>query len=476
MFERWLKRTSGPEPLDLTRHRPTEFVGKTVTVDGRDYLIGHRVRQNNQGFLHRLVNQLSGLCQHAIQIRVEYMQAPDAARAASLAKAKLTADMRATLMSTGNIGQVPFITVTQAHGGSFELHETGWGTLGHESEPPGVEGIREAEALFKQANYGAATARLERVLADHPYHTVALKDLASCHMALGNPVKALAGYTRAVEIEPNIVLYRGSQLWAANNCPRRYQARILFDDLQTRHPHLRDFDYQGIRAYLGAGESTKARDLLGRASLRQHEAEQLRAVVDAAVQAHELFASLENRMMQPSLGIPKSEEILRLLEEMSASYPLDPFIQANLGCALGKVGEHQRAAKLLMSAAGGIADRFVTVCWTNAAYCLIALSQWKPAMALLKMTMDTLKKTSNGRVEPRDVPGIAVWIGRAGAVQESMDPSAAELLDRAIIDCPDPSLIGSEIREMAALLHKFKTEVARAPTWTGPSSSTPTLN
>src|SRR6185295_4046468 len=112
MFERWFKRApSDPELLDLKRHKPTEFSGKTVGLDGRDYRIGGRVRESNQGYAHRLTNQISGLCQHVIQIRPEYIQAPETALSASRQKAEATSSLRAGMRSKGNSVEIPPITV-----------------------------------------------------------------------------------------------------------------------------------------------------------------------------------------------------------------------------------------------------------------------------------------------------------------------------------------------------------------------------
>jgi tetratricopeptide (TPR) repeat protein len=341
--------------------------------------------------------------------------------------------------------------------------------FGHVSAPAGAEGISESRALMSRGDHVAAVGRLEQVLAHHPYHTVALTTLAGCHSSRGDHVKALELYTRAVEIEPNLAFYRGGQVSIALSCPRRYMASKLFNDLQARHPHLRDFDYYGIHAYLLVGEPGKARELFERAALRKREADELRPVVEAAVQAHERYMTLEGQRYaflqvpsgQSTHAAPTDEEMLRVLEETHASYPANPFIEANLGVMLSKAGEHQRAASLLISAAGGLPDGLVPYCWANAAYCLIALSQWGPAMMLLKTTMGVLKKGPSGHVEPCDVPGIVNWIFKAGTVVvESLNPAEAELLDRAVVDCPDPSLIGPEIREMAALLRKFRLQAS----------------
>ena len=77
MFKGWFKRSVGAEPLDLTRHKPADFEGKSVTLDDREYLVGRSFRQGDQGHAHLLIDRVSGVCQRVIQIRIEYMRAPE---------------------------------------------------------------------------------------------------------------------------------------------------------------------------------------------------------------------------------------------------------------------------------------------------------------------------------------------------------------------------------------------------------------
>ena len=100
----------------------------------------------------------------------------------------------------------------------------------------------------------------------------------------------------------------------------------------------------------------------------------------------------------------------------------------------------------------------VPLCWANAAYCMIALSQWRSAMMLLEQSMRVLKERCNGKVEPFDVPGIGSWIRSDVMAMEAHAPQAAEALQRALQQCPDRSLIGPEILEMAELLQRASAE------------------
>jgi tetratricopeptide (TPR) repeat protein len=362
----------------------------------------------------------------------------------------------------GNRVEIPPITVRQAHGGSFELHETSWGMMGHDAEPPAVEAINEAVGLMRRGDHGAAISGLERVLVTYPNHTSALITLSGCYAALGDPVKALAKCDRAVEIEPNLALYRAQQIINAVNCPRRHQASTLFDDFQRRYPLLRDYDYYGIHAYLRTGEAPKANETLQRASaLQPEEVGNLRPAVEAAVRAHQGFADLDRKVRQGGSEMRASEETLSVLKRLYADCAVDPFIQANFGLALARAGEHQQAAGLLVSAAGGVPERLVPHCWANAAYSLIASADWKRAMLLLDMSMSALTAAAKGPIPPCDAPGIATWIDRTGVI-EPIKPNAADVMERALAQCPDASLVTPAIRDLLVLLRQFQSQVGSA--------------
>src|SRR6185503_15533896 len=212
MFDRWLRRFKG-NVLDLTRHQPSDFAGKIVVLNEREYEIGANVRvSDEQGHAHRLINRMSGLCLHMIQIRPEYQVAPDKAWAISKEKESATAFLCDAERVEGRPGVICPLTALQGCGGSFELHEIPFGMFGHESPPVAREAFDAANMLGEKRDYQGAIAILERVVAEHPNHTVALNNLAAYHLELGEYNEALARIGRAVEIEPNHSKYRGSQL------------------------------------------------------------------------------------------------------------------------------------------------------------------------------------------------------------------------------------------------------------------------
>lgn len=460
MFDRWLRRFKG-NVLDLTRHQPSDFAGKIVVLNEREYVIGANVRTSNQGYSHRLINRVSGLCLHLIQIRPEYQRALDTAWAISSEKQAATTLLRDADRVEGRPEVICLLTARQGCGGSFELHEIPWGMFGHET-PLAAEGaINVANALENKRDYQGAITMFERVVAEHPNHTVALNNLASCHFELGQYVEALAPISHAVEIEPNYSKYRGSHLIIGAHCPARRHAPTLYDDLKGAFPHVGDYDFYGIHAYLRIGEPERAREVLLRAKLPRTDAESLGATVERAVQARNSYDAVRSQLSAKGNHLPQEaqeeqEELLSFLETVHAAYEDDPDIQASLGFRLRAAGSYERASTLLLRAASGIQYRLNAECWTNAAYCLIMLGDWPRAMKLLDGTMDLLEK--KGMANPVDIPGIVEWISDQGVVIETMKPSAAEVLNRALLECTDKSLITPAIEKMAALLRQFAAQ------------------
>ena len=134
MFDRWFKSKGPAVPLDLTRHKPSEYQGKSVTLNGRDYNIGGKVRDTDQGYAHRLNNALTGLSLHIIQIRKESVTHPEQAWLASKEKQDATTRMRNHFLTEGKPNPIAVVTAWQAHGGSFEVHEIVWGLMGSDAE------------------------------------------------------------------------------------------------------------------------------------------------------------------------------------------------------------------------------------------------------------------------------------------------------------------------------------------------------
>lgn len=462
MFERWFKSSQAvPTPLDLGRHRPQDFQGKSVSLNDGDYLIGRKIEQSDQGYSHQLINRRSGLCLHVIQIRPEYAQAPDLAWSAGKGKEEATACLRNQFRKSGdgNVDVIGVVTAWQAHGGSFAVHEIQWGMFDGQATAPALREIAQAGALREAGDHASASECLLGVLRQHPQHTIVLNNLASAYQAQGQYAQAIEAITKAVEIEPNYCSYLGAQVQLAVNGPYPRSALDLFAKLQLRYPHVRDYDLYGIHACLRSGHARRAREILADAPLPETDARLLAVTVERAVSARERLVRLGARVLEPGNDADALAETLRELEDIHQASPDDPHIQANLGFSLRRAGHYERACGLILGAARGLAGGLMPTCLANAAYCLIALSQWNNAFDLLASAMQAIKG-SRAVVEPADVPGIATWVMDNNAVLESMQPSAADLIDAAIQSCPDPSLVTPDIQHMVTLLRAFAQPAA----------------
>jgi tetratricopeptide (TPR) repeat protein len=461
--------------LDLKENAPDQFMGKTVMVESCKYVIGPRIRETEQGYAHRLINQRSRLSLHTIQIRREYLQSPDAAKQASLAKAAANMQMLNKMKASGSTVALSFLTVREAPGGVFEMHEfaTGSSAFPGQAPPDAADpAIGAARGLMSRADFTGAASQLNQVVAAYPNHTIALNELAACHSALNNHVKAYELSSRVVEIEPNLAFYRAAQIDTALRMARRAVGITLFSELKRRYPDLAYFDSLGVRSFLAVGDAEKSSELFSRKTLSPTEVAALQPVVESAVNATAKYIELERRRdasltkhSAPPAPVIADEELQRLLEETNSKFPTSPFIQANLGATLRRREDYKRAAQYFFAASGGLPDKLVPYCWSNAAFCLIPVADWPPAMNMLTATMNALPRGANGHVAPADVPGIVSWIYRSNTVTETVDPPAAALVERAISDCPDKTLVTPEIREMAMLLRQFynSAKAARSP-------------
>jgi N-acetylneuraminic acid mutarotase/tetratricopeptide (TPR) repeat protein len=438
------------EQLDLTRHTPDEFAGKSVTITGRDYTIGPRFKKSTEGYAHFLVNDLSGLCVHLVQIRPEYQSNPAAALAASREKARETAALRTDMLRKGEALTIPLMSVIEGNGGSFELHETLWGQFGHKKEDSlEREAFDLAVSLSEAGSKHAAANGLKALLERHPNHALALALLAGVVSELNDQPSARQMFARAIEIEPNYAKLRGQQIVIAFNATRRREALELFQELKARYPLLDDYDGFGIHAYLVCGEPRLALDLLQQNTLPKQDAEQLLVLI---TNAHEVKQQMEKLGDAVEKSQINEADLCELLGELHKVYPSDPMIQANLGSALYRAGQYQRAAELLLAAGGGIADGLTPYCGVNLAFALLKISAWEPAMEMLTDLMNEVssKAARGAAVSPSEVPGLGHWFAEKG-VLKSKQLSSYQILAAAMTACPNPALIPRQVRQLAEI-------------------------
>lgn len=448
------------EQLDLRRHTPEEFVGKSVTIGGRNYTIGPKFG-GDEGYAHFLINELSGLCLHIVQIGKEYLSNPSGALAASREKARETAYWRSNMLLNGEAITLPFISVIEGNGGSFELHETTWGAFGHTQDSPGRESIDLAVSQSEAGDQRSALAVLAALLESHPNHSVALGLLAGVVCDLNDQASAQQMFARSIEIEPNYAKIRGQQIVVALRATRRRRALELFQELKARYPLLNDYDGVGISAYLMCGEPQQALNLSQQNTLPKQDAEQLLTQITYALDVKQQLLKLGEAI---ETSLIDETDLLEFLEALYKAYPSDPMIQANLGSALYRAGQYPRAVELLLSAGGGIADDLTIYCGVNLAFALIKMSAWEPAMGMLSdVVNDALSKAARGvAVSPSEVPGLGDWFADKGVLKTKRH-SNYRLLEAAMAECPDQKLITPLVRQLAELYRLAEPAAVAGP-------------
>lgn len=425
--------------LDLQRHSPAQFQGKTVTLEGRDYEIGPRVHEGDQGYAHLLYNKVSGLCLHTIQIRREYRSTAQALRA-SLEKELGTGKLRDALRAEGKAHEVIALSVRRGHGGSFELHEIPWGFFREDAAPPARAEIGEAEERRSRGDHAGAAQLLRGVMSQHPNHTVALYALAFCHEARKEYEQALEAIERAVAVEPNSADYRGAQLAIQLHSPSRQVVPRLYKELERLFPEFRDYDHYGVYACLQVGDPASARQILSKGGIVPAQAAQISAQVENATAARRRYEELDRRLAQSQFRDPAPAERLRELQELHALCPEDPNVRAALGFTLRETGDERGAVPLLGSATSGIDERVKAHCYANAAYCMLRLDEWQHGMLFLSTALRLHELMFNG-FQVDMLPGLVQWITLDGGVIEYAQPSATELIAAALRSCPDKSLV-----------------------------------
>jgi tetratricopeptide (TPR) repeat protein len=438
------------EQLDLRRHTPEEFAGKSVTIGARNYTIGAKL-PGDEGNAHFHFNELSGLCLHIVRIGEEYLSNPSGARETSRKRALEAASLRANMLRNGEPVTLPFISVIEGNCGSFELHETTWGAFGRTEDSPGREAFDLALSQSQAGDHRSAVAVLTALLEKHPNHSVALGFLGGVLCDIKEQDSAEQMCARSIEIEPNYAKFRGQQIIVAlgNGAIWRRRALELFQELKARYPLLTDYDSFGIQANVLCGEPQQALNLLQQNTLPKPDAEQWLTQITYALQLKQQLLELGEAVEKSLL---EDTDLLEILEALFKAYPADPMIQANLGSALYRAGQYRRAAALLLSASGGIADNLDIYCVVNLAFATLQMSAWEQAMDMFSSIIDRVSSKLGhcAKVSPSDVPGLGDWFADKG-VLKSTHNSNYELLDAAIAACPDRALITPQVRQLAEL-------------------------
>lgn len=181
------------ESLDVTRHRPEEFLGKAVEINGVSYTLLSLIKDGSKSYVYVAKNRRSGLCRFVIKI-FKYPRESEEGR--------LAAGQRAYLPFV-----IAFTGVRTVHS---EVHEFGGALLRLEPYIGSVDEPEEcwremgsAAEVFKTGDVDAAVRAFEAVLELNPFHTGAMYNIACCHRSRGFPQMGYPLLMRAIEIDCN---------------------------------------------------------------------------------------------------------------------------------------------------------------------------------------------------------------------------------------------------------------------------------
>jgi len=442
------------QQLSLSQDKPEDFEGRCLSLHGRDYRIGASFREDGQGYAHLLCNKESGLCLHVIQIRPEYRDDPDMALAASRHKADVTAKLRSEMRLKQPGVRIPGISVIEANGGSFELHEGAWGVFDSRKGAPGKVAFEAAVSRFNDGYVQAAIEELEALLAQYPNHTEALALLADCKASLGEHGDALRLVEKAIAIEPNSFNYLGMRVAHARNASYRFMALGYFEALRKRFPLIDDFNAYGVQCYLDCGEPGKAEALLEQSRLPDDQTKRFEDAIAKASFVDAAYGAIEEKMRSSGHRL-SDEERKQLLEDLQAlheRYPAHPWIQANLGLMLRKSGQPESAAEFLNQAMSGLPLVWMAFCAANCGFSMAEARRWDSALFSFNTTIALLRDLNEGKFEAVDVPGLAVWLFRDGHVIEDLKSNPVALVDRAAENASSPELVTPNVRLYRKLL------------------------
>ncbi len=410
------------ETLDLTQHGPEDFEGKLISYKSCSYVVGPFIATGATKIVFQLINLRSGLCHYVVKFW----------RSAEMAAAYSINELASKSLANafGFDETIPDLIEVQGHGGFFELQ----GYMGpYEAETSRTHSIMQvADDLVIQGHLGEAISSYEQVLQMNAFHTVALHNLAYAQAQLGDVDSAFISEWRVLEIEPNWRPYQAAYIrYAASNGQPR-AAITQFEATKAQFAYHRSDDELAINLYLASGRPEKAQDLLESSILDRARHDALRERVASDLIAKGQATKIVKQAKEYIL-LDKLIGVLELLEKAYSTYNRDPFNAINLGFALLREGDYQRAKKLLLSTISIVPINVVTLCLANAAFAEILSSNLVGAMKLLDGTINTLMRETNNE-DPTDLrmlPSVTIWIDEKGTLEESPD-SALNLINHAV--------------------------------------------
>ncbi|GAA3950912.1 tetratricopeptide repeat protein [Actinoplanes auranticolor] len=315
---------TGQEPgplLDLKAHRPDEFEGKTVVLNGARYRVGPCVGQGAEKIVHPLTNLRSGLTLHVIKI---YRDQAGFAPHAAIHVARLT-KLRDHFTTA-----VPDFLIEQSHRGWFEVQDAvPFAPLPVPSDPGG-DGCRAAAQAHHAGDGAEALRLLAKVLEVHPWHTEALIMSAVSAAKLGRASLALAACRSAIAVEPNYCTYHRALIECAYQLEVPAGSLAAYERMMQYFPYQQDLDETVAAAMLACGDPEGAVALLDacRRDLDKDIEEQVRRHAGEMLRGRERAARPWQRASEAVQAQDSAAVAINLAEALRLA-PAETFLMAN---------------------------------------------------------------------------------------------------------------------------------------------------
>jgi Tfp pilus assembly protein PilF len=432
------------EQLDLAKHAPHEFEGKTILWNGVEYVIGAYVSSGFSVIVHRLVNRRSRLCHHVIKVWRDIDQARE------VDERKID---RVLVLNDLTPMTLKFMTA----GGAYDIQKY----LGPYADPTdeATNLTCRGDTAAKAGNTAEALALYDSALQMNPEHTEALCNRANTYYNMGDAGKALSSAFSFMAIEPHDEVFLNIFLRLALATGRLSAARRYFTETVRKIPVTKECYDLGMEACLASGDPDGARSIL----------EQRRAIgaVDSDAKMaetieRELMRKKEARLIMGGTrwnAANRTGDDSSMLQRAFEVYEADPVIRMNLAFDFRRRGKNEEALELLYRTSLACAPVHVGLCLANAGLCAVRAGKFAQAEAIFDRLYHNL--TVSGEVALADIPNEGIWVMDDSQVESTSESvrSAIEVLiaDERKTNGKAPSFM----LELGTLYRRWSDEVRR---------------
>ena len=437
--------------LDLANDNPLECYGKGIVIDGCLYEIGPELQPGYSKIVHVLKNVKSGLNLSVIVI----------CGAGAAAKSEFTREIasKAVAHTLGIADIVPNIMTMQVERWLFYIQDY----IGpYESDQsPARKVMSVGDSLAQQGKWQEATDAYREVLANFPFHTVALNNMAYALERMNRMTEALQAQRKAVSIEPNYLPYLRSLVGYAAAAGYLRYAVESYRNLKEKYDYDGSRDSLAIEVCLAIGQPEQALEIDEERVDGNRDAE-LTQRITSAVQAKEKSSSMVEKAKE-SLFAGNLAGALDLMRKAYADYDSDPMLRVNLGLLLAANGEYGEAKGLLLSSVTSVPEKVAISCLLNAAFACIRSGLYEEGIKLIAAGMQEFTWLAEERTGSHlDPPSFAYWIDKEGSL-EGLYTDALQIIAQLIEKSPSHVQLPESVVQLATLYRELATAEAQNP-------------